>query len=76
MIKLIEARRNLWHRCKELFTDDKIAEQIYRYLCEGLDECENKKDTFFQGWAWNNSNTTQHTECVGNALDALDEVEE
>ena len=43
LIELIEARRNLWYRCKELFTDEKIAEQIYRYLCEGLEECENKE---------------------------------
>lgn len=43
LIELIEARRNLWYRCKELFTEEKIAEQIYRYLCEGLEECENKE---------------------------------
>ena len=75
LIGLVEARRSLLNRCKELFTDEKIAEQIYRYLCEGLDECENKKDTFFQGWAWNNSNTT-HTESVGNALNALNALDE
>ena len=39
LIGLVEARRSLLNRCKELFTDEKIAEQIYRYLCEGLDEC-------------------------------------
>lgn len=73
LIELIEARRNLWYKCKELFTDEKIAEQIYRYLCEGLEECEDKKHAyFFQGWAWNNSNIAQHTECVETALDALD----
>ena len=67
LIELIEARRNLRYRCKELFTDEKIAEQIYKYLCEGLDECEDKKHAyFFQGWAWNNYNTTQHTECEVN----------
>lgn len=44
LIGLVEARRSLLNRCKELFTDEKIAEQIYRYLCEGLDECENKGD--------------------------------
>jgi hypothetical protein len=60
--------------------DERQAVRIVREfstvgICKS-DECENKKDTFFQGWAWNNYNATQHTECVGNALDALDEVEE
>lgn len=66
LIELVEARRSLLNRCKELFTDEKIAEQIFRYLCEGLEECENKKDTFFQGWAWNNSNTTAYNQLPVN----------
>lgn len=40
LIELVEARRNLLLKCEDLFTDIKIAEQIYRYLCEGLEECD------------------------------------
>ena len=39
-IKLIDARRGLYLKCKELFGDEKIAENIYKYLCEGIEECE------------------------------------
>lgn len=40
MIKLIDARRGLYLKCGELFGDKKIAENIYKYLCEGIEECE------------------------------------
>lgn len=39
-IKMIDARRGLYLKCKELFGDEKIAENIYNYLCEGIEECE------------------------------------
>lgn len=39
-IKLIDARRGLYLKCRELFGDEKIAENIYNYLCEGIEECE------------------------------------
>ena len=39
-IKLIDARRGLYLKCTELFGDEKIAENIYNYLCEGIEECE------------------------------------
>lgn len=57
--------------------DEKQAVRIVREfstvgICRS-DECENKKDTFFQGWAWNNFNTTQHTGCVENALNEVSE---
>lgn len=39
-INLMDARRGLHNKCLELFTDKRIAEQIYRYLCDGIEECE------------------------------------
>lgn len=42
-INLIDARRGLHDKCLELFADKKIAEQIYRYLCDGIEECEEAK---------------------------------
>lgn len=39
-INLIDARRGLHNKCLELFADKKIAEQIYRYLCDGVEDCE------------------------------------
>lgn len=39
-IKLVDARRGLNIKCRELFKDEKIAEAIYRYLCDGIEECD------------------------------------
>ena len=39
-IRLIDARRRLHQQCESLFRDKKIADQIYSYLCDGLDECD------------------------------------
>ena len=39
-IKLVDARRGLHAKCVELFKDATIAESIYRYLCDGIEECE------------------------------------
>ena len=39
-IKLVDARKGLHSKCVELFKDLKIAESIYRYLCDGIEECE------------------------------------
>lgn len=39
-IRLIDARRGLYLKCKELFKDERIAEYIYRFLCEGIEDCE------------------------------------
>lgn len=41
-IKLLDARRALDRKCKELFTDSKIADSIFRYLCKEIDECDCK----------------------------------
>ena len=41
MIRLIDARRGLSCKCRELFKNERIADEIYRYLCDGLEECEN-----------------------------------
>lgn len=40
MIRLLDARRGLYRKCEELFRDPKISEAIYRYLCDGIEECE------------------------------------
>lgn len=40
LINLIDARRGLHNKCLELFGDKKIAEQIYQYLCDGIEDCE------------------------------------
>ena len=39
-IRLLDARRGLNRKCEELFSDARIAESIYRYLCDGIEECE------------------------------------
>lgn len=39
-IKLLDARRGINLKCRELFRDEKVAETIYRYLCDGIEECE------------------------------------
>ena len=40
MIKLVDARRGLYEKCVELFRDEKVAERIYMYLCDGIEECD------------------------------------
>lgn len=39
-IRLLDARRGLSLKCRELFRDEKISDAIYRYLCDGIEECE------------------------------------
>lgn len=39
-IRLLDARRGLNRKCEELFGNAKIAEAIYRFLCDGIEECE------------------------------------
>lgn len=39
-INLISARRGLYNKCLELFANKNIAERIYRYLCDGIEDCE------------------------------------
>ncbi len=39
-IRLIDARRGLHQQCESLFRDKKVADQIYWYLCDGLEECD------------------------------------
>ena len=43
LIKLIDARRGLHDKCEELFRDKGIAQTIYQYLCDGIEDC----DVFF-----------------------------
>ena len=39
-ISLLDARIGLNLKCRELFKNEKIAKEIYSYLCDGLEECE------------------------------------
>lgn len=39
MINLVDARRGLQERCNELFSDERIADNMYQYLCDGIEEC-------------------------------------
>lgn len=39
-IRLLDARRGLHSKCVELFKDAKIAESIYRFLCDGIEDCD------------------------------------
>lgn len=39
-IRLLDARRGLNRKCEELFGNANIAEAIYRFLCDGIEECE------------------------------------
>lgn len=34
-IKLVDARKGLYYKCIDLFRDDKVANNIYEYLCGG-----------------------------------------
>lgn len=40
MIKLVDARKGLHEKCVELFHNEKVAENIYMYLCDGIEECD------------------------------------
>ena len=52
-IRLLDARRGLNRKCEELFGDAKIAEAIYRYLCDGIEECEDAEPQRKKGkWIW------------------------
>lgn len=42
-IRLIDARHGLSCKCRELFKNERIADEIYNYLCDGLEECKNVK---------------------------------
>lgn len=39
-IRLLDAKRGLNRKCEELFGNARIAEAIYRFLCDGIEECE------------------------------------
>lgn len=50
--------------------NDEICKSIRMSYEKGY--VDGKKDTFFQGWAWNSSNVTQHTGCVETAMDEVE----
>ena len=39
-IKLVDARKGLRKKCVELFRNERVAKDIYMYLCDGLEECD------------------------------------
>ena len=54
-IRLIDARRELSLKCRELFANERIAKEIYGYLSDGLEECdevepERKKGEWIDLW--------------------------
>lgn len=48
-IRLLDARRGLNRKCEELFGNAIIAEAIYRFLCDGIEECEDAEPERKQG---------------------------
>ncbi len=63
-INLIDARRGLHNKCLELFADKKIAEQIYRYLCDGIEDCEEAQPVKHGHWIWDKENDKMYcSEC-------------
>lgn len=62
-INLIDARRGLHDKCLELFADKKIAEQIYRYLCDGIEDCEEAEPTKYGHWVKYGSPLFSEWEC-------------
>lgn len=50
LITLLDARRVLYNKCRELFADRKIAESIFKYLCEGIEEECEEVDTTLYGY--------------------------
>lgn len=52
-IRLLDARRGLNRKCEELFGDARIAGSIYRFLCDGIEECEYAEPERTKGrWIW------------------------
>ena len=50
LINLIDARRGLHDKCFELFANKNIAEQIYCYLCDGIEDCEEAEPVKHGRW--------------------------
>ena len=57
-IMLLDARRGLNLKCRELFRDEKIADAIYRYLCDGIEECEDAEPKRKRG-KWTKENACE-----------------
>ena len=76
LINLIDARRGLHNKCLELFADKKIAEQIYRKLCDGIEDCETvEAEPTKHGW-WRHYEGTLtcsvcHTEIYDDIIELL-----
>ena len=63
-IRLLDARRGLNRKCEELFGNAKIAELIYRFLCDGIEECEDVEPERKRGkWNFIGDNMFQCTYC-------------
>jgi len=65
-IRLIDARHGLSCKCRELFKNERIANEIYGYLCDGLEECENVEPEQKKGkWIKNENRSGWHCSCCG-----------
>ena len=58
-IRLLDARSGLNLKCRELFRDEKIADAIYRCLCDGIEECEDAEPKRKTG-KWIRTRTVEH----------------
>lgn len=62
-IRLLDARRGLNLKCRELFKDEKIAEGIYRFLCDGIEECEDAEPERKGRWIDKDGGLATCSEC-------------
>lgn len=78
MIKLVDARKGLHEKCLELFRDEKIAESIYMYLCDGIEECdevelERKKGRWIMTHDYFTGESIYYAKCSICGEDSLEE---
>lgn len=70
-INLIDARRGLHNKCLELFADKNIAEKIYRYLCDGIEDCEEAKHGQWRHYEGTLTCSVCHTEIYDDIMEFL-----
>lgn len=67
-IRLLDARRGLYRKCEELVGDAKIAEAIYRFLCDGIEECEDAEPERKKGhWFFSDTDFLTHCSNCGQS---------
>ena len=73
-IRLIDARRELSLKCRELFTNERIAKEVYGYLCDGLEECDEVERKMEMLRVWQNYVVFTTTWCETERLQLLPEL--